>query len=240
MSFDSIFHGSPSSTGGQSVSSGRASLGIDVSSGTIYFRTPETGLWTPAAAASLVSPAFTGTPTAPTAAPLTDNTQLATTRYVDAAVAVETARAEGVLQSITITLTPAEILAMSNAGTSGTYVSLLPAIANTIYFFHSFYSNLQYAGTPYATGTGAIAVYALKGGVLELYQNNIVGTANLTSSSSTILAGSFPSSTLDNSAGGSFLRVGQPVVLALTNATLYTAGNSPVVITFWYTTAIAA
>ena len=40
------------------------------------------------------SPALTGTPTAPTASALTDNTQLATTAYADSAVAVETSRAE--------------------------------------------------------------------------------------------------------------------------------------------------
>lgn len=45
-------------------------------------------------AAPLASPAFTGTPTAPTAAALTDDTQIATTAYTDAAVAVETSRAE--------------------------------------------------------------------------------------------------------------------------------------------------
>lgn len=44
--------------------------------------------------APLDSPAFTGTPTAPTASPGTDDTQLATTAYADAAVAVETTRAE--------------------------------------------------------------------------------------------------------------------------------------------------
>ena len=38
--------------------------------------------------ASLASPAFTGTPTAPTAAPLDDSTKIATTAYVDTAVAV--------------------------------------------------------------------------------------------------------------------------------------------------------
>jgi|HubBroStandDraft_1064217.scaffolds.fasta_scaffold44389_3 hypothetical protein len=46
MSFDSIFHGAPSSSGGQSVSSGRCSLGIDVVAGQVYFRNPETGAWT--------------------------------------------------------------------------------------------------------------------------------------------------------------------------------------------------
>jgi len=45
-------------------------------------------------AAPLASPVFTGIPVAPTAAPLTDNNQIATTAYVDSAVGVETSRAE--------------------------------------------------------------------------------------------------------------------------------------------------
>lgn len=45
-------------------------------------------------AAPLSSPALTGIPTAPTASALTDSTQLATTAYADAAVSVETSRAE--------------------------------------------------------------------------------------------------------------------------------------------------
>jgi hypothetical protein len=45
-------------------------------------------------AAPLASPAFTGTPTAPTASALTDSTQVATTAYADSAVAAETSRAE--------------------------------------------------------------------------------------------------------------------------------------------------
>ena len=44
-------------------------------------------------AAPLASPALTGTPTAPTATALTNTTQLATTAYADAAVAVEKSRA---------------------------------------------------------------------------------------------------------------------------------------------------
>lgn len=46
------------------------------------------------ALAKLLSPAFTGTPTAPTQSALTNNTDIATTAYTDAAVAVETSRAE--------------------------------------------------------------------------------------------------------------------------------------------------
>jgi hypothetical protein len=45
-------------------------------------------------AAPLASPALTGSPTAPTKSALTNNTDIATTAYADAAVAVETSRAE--------------------------------------------------------------------------------------------------------------------------------------------------
>ncbi len=44
--------------------------------------------------APLASPTFTGTPEAPTATALTNDTQIATTAYADSAVGVETARAE--------------------------------------------------------------------------------------------------------------------------------------------------
>jgi hypothetical protein len=50
--FDSVFHGSPTSVGGQSISSGRASLGLDAASGTLYFRTPENGGWQPCSGTS--------------------------------------------------------------------------------------------------------------------------------------------------------------------------------------------
>lgn len=59
------------------------------------------------------SPALTGTPTAPTAAPLTSTTQVATTEFATLAVAVETARAiaaealKAPLASPTFTGTPA-------------------------------------------------------------------------------------------------------------------------------------
>lgn len=54
--------------------------------------------------APINSPTFTGTPEAPTASPLTDDTQLATTAYADAAVAVETSRAEGAESTLTTAL----------------------------------------------------------------------------------------------------------------------------------------
>lgn len=59
-------------------------LGVDPEADTFDFLTQAVAdlLYAP-----LASPAFTGTPTAPTAAPGTNNTQLATTEYVDLAVA---------------------------------------------------------------------------------------------------------------------------------------------------------
>jgi hypothetical protein len=69
--------------------------------------------------APLASPALTGTPTAPTKAALTNNTDIATTAYTDAAVAVETSRAE-----------TAEALALPKTG--GTMSGVIAMGANKI------------------------------------------------------------------------------------------------------------
>ena len=69
-----------------------------------------------AALAPLASPTLTGTPTAPTLAPLTASTGLATAAYADAAVAVETSRAEA-----------AQALALPLAGGTVTGPIVLPA-----------------------------------------------------------------------------------------------------------------
>lgn len=78
-------------------------------------------------AAPLASPTFTGTPVAPTAAALTNSTQVATTAYADSAVGVEKTRAlaaEALLAPIaspTFTGTPAAPTA--TAGTNTTQVA---------------------------------------------------------------------------------------------------------------------
>jgi hypothetical protein len=69
--------------------------------------------------APLASPAFTGTPTAPTATPLANSTQLATTAYADAAVAVEASRA-----------TTAEALLAPKASPTFTGTVTVPATVN--------------------------------------------------------------------------------------------------------------
>lgn len=82
--------------------------------------------------APVASPAFTGSPTAPTKSALTNNTDLATTAYADAAVGVETSRAEtaeallapkasptftGVVTTPILIVSADQITATSNAAT---------------------------------------------------------------------------------------------------------------------------
>ena len=81
------------------------------------------------------SPALTGTPTAPTAAPLTSTTQVATTEFSTLAVAVETARAiaaealKAPLASPTFTGTPTAPTA--TVGTSTTQIATTAFVAAT-------------------------------------------------------------------------------------------------------------
>lgn len=52
MSFDSVFHGPPTSNNGQAIPSGIASFGIDVTSGLLYYKTPSKSGWQTTAAVS--------------------------------------------------------------------------------------------------------------------------------------------------------------------------------------------
>jgi hypothetical protein len=53
MSLDSVFHGNPSST---VPSGGQASLGLDVTSGELYFRSPSNGAWEPTVGGISINP----------------------------------------------------------------------------------------------------------------------------------------------------------------------------------------
>ena len=70
-----------------------------------------------ASAASTADPAFTGTPTAPTAAQGTNTTQIATTAFVNAEIAADTA-AKAPLASPTFTGTPAAPTASQGTNTT--------------------------------------------------------------------------------------------------------------------------
>lgn len=88
--------------------------------GTLFVIGIAAGVVTTINAASLVSPAFTGIPTAPTAAPGTNTTQLATTAYADAISAVLTAALalKAALASPTFTGTPAAPTAAPGTNTT--------------------------------------------------------------------------------------------------------------------------
>lgn len=82
------------------------------------------------------SPTFTGTPIAPTATPLTNTTQVATTAYADAAVAVEKSRAqtaEGLLAPLASpALTGAPTAPTQTAGDNSTKVATTAYVATAI------------------------------------------------------------------------------------------------------------
>lgn len=73
-------------------------------------------------AAPLASPALTGTPTAPTQAALTNNTDVATTAYTDSAVAVEKARAQAAEATKAGLLTPTAVKTGAYSAAAGDYV----------------------------------------------------------------------------------------------------------------------
>lgn len=76
------------------------------------------------------SPALTGTPTAPTATPLTNTTQIATTAYTDAAVGVETDRAVAAEGAETARAVAAEALKANAANAALTGIPTAPTAAN--------------------------------------------------------------------------------------------------------------
>jgi len=114
--------------------------------------------------APTVSPAFTGTPTAPTAGPLTDDTQVATTAYADAAVAVETSRAE-----------TAEALLAPLASPGLTGVPTGPTAANGTNTTQL--ATTQFVQSAVAGGGGSAPVvkaavnFAVSGGVVTIFKS---------------------------------------------------------------------
>lgn len=168
--------------------------------------------------APLASPALTGTPTSPTAAPGTNTTQIASTAFTGAAVLVETNRA-----------TTAEALLAPKASPALTGTPTAPTVAAT-----SASGTTQLATTAFVRNGTTTSDSALAGQVGEYISSTLpfgtpvtmttATTANITSISltagdwdvwgnvATIPAGS----TLTNSVGGS---------VSLVSATLPTAPN---------------
>lgn len=180
-------------------------------------------------AAPLASPALTGTPTAPTATALTNNTQLATTAYVDSAAAVVQA-SNGILHR-QITLTPTQVKALRNTQAASIVIIPAPGAGKLIFPVASFV-NLQFATTPYATGTGNLGTYYSDGvSVLTQIATLIFPAAAMVLSNSGVNGlnnGSAPQNTSNP------INSNQAVALSLSTATGYTAGDSPIVVDIWY------
>ena len=177
--------------------------------------------------APLASPALTGTPTGPTAAPLTNNTTLATTAYADAAVAVETARATGVeatkapLASPALTGTPT-----SPTAAIGTYTT---QIATTHYVIDQIANDVPVRGH-------AMVHFTVSGTTVTVVNSsNLIG---ITRTSAGLFAVTFSNAALSNSPG-----IAQPMVpgssaliawpqgsfnsAVATNVIFVTAANTP-------------
>lgn len=96
--------------------------GSGAASGTTFDgSTPVTLSYNTLGAAPLASPALTGTPTTPTAAPLTNSTQISSTAYTDAAVAAAVA---GINPAVAV-------LAASTANLTGTYAQVGGGVGDT-------------------------------------------------------------------------------------------------------------
>ena len=101
--------------------------------------------------APLNSPAFTGTPTAPTASPLTDNTQLATTAYVDTAT--------GGSQIATATVTPTQLGTLNGTTFGSTFITLLAAPGTgKMFLVENYMADYQYGGTAYSASVGPLNI----------------------------------------------------------------------------------
>lgn len=100
-------------------------------------------------AAPLASPALTGNPTAPTQAPVTNSTRLATSAYVDEATDQQ--------QVLVVQLTAAQIKALANTGTPAAALVLIPAQgAGTQIIVDNVVADWQANTLTYTTGTGAL------------------------------------------------------------------------------------
>jgi hypothetical protein len=136
-----------------------------------------------------------------------------------------------IVQVLRFVLTPAQFLTLDN--TFGNAITLIPGLPGNIIELLSISVNLQFpavGGVAYATGTGNLQ-FAYNTGAALLVIASTIGTANIKSGSSIY--------NFNEQAGsGGDLNVsvfsGTPVVVAVSTAVKYTAGNSGFIITLRY------
>jgi hypothetical protein len=127
-----------------------------------------------AGGAILASPAFTGTPTAPTAAPATSTTQIATTAFVQAAISAGTGVTSFNSRTGSVTLAAGDVTGVGGAllaspAFSGTPTAPTPAPGN---------NSTQLATTAYVTAALAgagVASFNGRSGVVTLTAADIIG-----------------------------------------------------------------
>lgn len=129
-------------------------------------------------------------------------------------------------QTVTV-ITPAQIYALGTNPAVGPQVIPPPGSGNTI-VVDSVYVNLQYAGTPYALGTGSM-VLSFFGG--DTVASNIFSASDIKQSQSVLR--------FTQPAGGAYYFLNPwdtnvPVFLSLTTNTHFAAGNSNIVVTINY------
>lgn len=143
--------------------------------------------------------------------------------------------AGGALQT-SMTLTPAQIQAMTN--TSATAVTLIAAPGlGKIIIVDSVVVDLEFATTAYATGTADLEISYESGSTLTALQD-VLSAAHLKSAATSNLTVTRP--TLDGSQTLAN-EINAAVVIGLASTTTqYTAGDSPVVVTIVYRVLSAA
>lgn len=136
---------------------------------------------------SVASPAFTGVPTTPTAAALTNNTQVASTAYADLAVGVETTRATAA-EAVLTTAAAAKPLLKNASGSS-------PAAGDN--HVAAGVATLA-SGTVTITLTSTSVFSALGKYVVAVSYQGAVGTTTVTTTAQGLL-------TVTNSSGSAFV-----------------------------------
>ena len=160
--------------------------------------------------AYLASPAFSGTPTAPTAAPLTSTTQIATTAFTTLAVGVETTRAEAAesanATAISAETTRAEAAEASLAPLASptfTGTVVLPSAVNATASSDLIFTAAGTNKVRIATAVGTFDFFGTGGGMSLATQNAsmaIDATGNVTIAATTV--GGTATTTIQGGAGG--------------------------------------
>lgn len=172
-------------------------------------------------AAPAANPTFTGTAIAPTPSSLDNSTKIATTAYV--------AGATGSMNTVSVNLSSAVFLTVDNTAAHAFQVIPSPGLGNQI-VITGIDVNMQFASTPYDTGTGNLGFYYSTGSALTALSSGFIANAQVKNTVSFLISnhGGIPNQNPFS------LQANQALVMALSTATKFATGDSPFVITVTY------